>query len=278
MRLGAPLFERIADPGDWIEALRVHGFTAAYCPLDHTADDATVAAYADAAARAGIVVAEVGAWSNPLAPDEEQAGQARALCEARLDLADRIGARCCVNISGSRGEPWDGHHPLNLTRDTFDRIVEITRGIIDAVKPTRSYFTLETMPWMYPDSVESYVDLVEAIDRERFAVHFDPVNLICSPHRYYGNGEIIRTFVERLGPRIRSCHAKDIALAQKLTTHLDEVRPGLGGLDYTTFLKELDKIDPDTPLMLEHLATEAEYAEAAEYIRTTAENAGLSFR
>ena len=51
---------------------------------------------------------------------------------------------------------------------------------------------------------------------------------------------------------IKSCHAKDIALSEKLTTHLDEVRPGLGGLDYATFLRELDKLDPDTLLMIEH--------------------------
>ncbi|MHC4542678.1 MAG: sugar phosphate isomerase/epimerase, partial [Planctomycetota bacterium] len=82
-----------------------------------------------------------------------------------------------MNISGSRGERWDGPSPKNFTDETFDIIVATTRAIIDEVKPTRTYFTLETMPWAYPDSADSYVALLKAIDRKRFAVHLDPVNL-----------------------------------------------------------------------------------------------------
>jgi sugar phosphate isomerase/epimerase len=52
---------------------------------------------------------------------------------------------------------------------------------------------------------------------------------------------------------------------------LEEVRPGQGNLDYVTFLGELDRLDPDTPIMLEHLPNQEEYALAAEYIRTVAQ-------
>ena len=111
-------------------------------------------------------------------------------------------------------------------------IVETTRSIIDAVKPKRTYYTLETMPWAYPDSPDSYLALLQAIDRERFAVHLDPVNLICSPQRYYSSGRLIRECFEKLGPHIKSCHAKDILLQTKLTTHpgRGSSRPGGPGL------------------------------------------------
>jgi sugar phosphate isomerase/epimerase len=224
------------------------------------------------------VIAEVGAWSNPLAPDEKTAAAALAHCKRCLALADRVGARCCVNISGSRGQQWDGPDPRNLTEDTFDRIVQCVREIIDEVAPTRADYTLETMPWMYPDSTESYARLLEAVGRERFGVHFDPVNLICSPQRYYGSGEVIREFVAKLGPRIRSCHAKDILLQTRLTTHLDEVAPGHGGLDYRAYLGELSRLESDTPLIIEHLGTEEEYDRAAGAIRTIALETGVQFR
>jgi sugar phosphate isomerase/epimerase len=175
-----------------------------------------------------------------------------------------------VNVAGSRGEEWYGPHEDNLTPDTFGLIVESVRSILDAVRPTRTYYTLEAMPWIYPDSPDSYLALLEAVDRDRFAVHLDPVNLISSPQRYYGNAALLRECFEKLGPYIRSCHAKDIALSGRLTTHLDEVRPGLGGLDYDTFLRELGRLDPDTPLMLEHLETEADYVLAAEHVREVA--------
>ncbi len=276
IRLGGPAFEKGKDPDAWVSALKNLGYSAAYCPVGANASDDVVKAYASAAERANIIIAEVGAWSNPISPDEKIRKEALAKCRTQLALADRIGARCCVNIAGSRGEIWDGHSPDNFTDATFDMIVETTRSIIDDVKPTRTFFTLETMPWAYPDSADSYLQLFKAIDRKRFAVHLDPVNLICSPQRYYGNGELIRECFRKLGPNIKSCHAKDILLQQKLTTHLDEVRPGAGGLDYVTFLKELSRLK-DVPLMLEHLPNAEEYRLAAEYVRSVGAGAGVSF-
>jgi sugar phosphate isomerase/epimerase len=258
--------------------VRAAGYSAAFCPVEGSADEDTVRAYADAAKAANIVIAEVGAWSNPMSSDAETRRAALEKCQRQLDLADRIGARCCVNIAGSRGEKWDGHHPDNLTEETFDLIVETVRRIIDAVKPTRSFYTLETMPWMFPDSPDCYLRLIKAIDRETFAVHLDPTNLICSPQRYYGNGALIRECFEKLGAYIKSCHGKDIALHDKFMVHLDEVRPGLGNLDYRMFLRELDKLDPNTPLMLEHLPSEEEYNLAAQYVRSVAEEIGVTIR
>ena len=277
MRLGGPTFVPYSDPAGWIAALRHHGYTAAFCPVGNDADAATIRAYEDAAAAAGIVIAEVGAWSNPMSPDEAIRAAALDLCKRQLALADQIGARCCVNIAGSLGEKWDGPCALDLTQDTFDLIVETTRDIIDSVKPTRSWYTLETMPWMYPDSADSYLQLFRAIDRERFAVHMDPVNLVNCPSRYFNTGALIADCFDKLGPHIKSCHGKDIALGQNLTVHLDEVRPGLGNLDYRAFLTELSKLDRDTPLMLEHLPNEAEFALAGDHVRGVAGALGLGF-
>jgi sugar phosphate isomerase/epimerase len=265
------------DPDDWIDQLRQHDYGTAVFPLDYTAEPDVVQAFVDAARAANIVIAEVGAWSNPISADDELRRKAIAYCQNQLALADTVGARCCVNIAGSRGNPWDSPHPDNLTTETFALIVDTTREIIDAVRPTRTYFALETMPWAYPDSPESYLQLVEAIDREQFAVHLDPVNLISSPQRYFRNGELIRECFRLLGPMIRSCHAKDIRLSKSLTVHLDEVQPGLGALDYATFLRELSRLDPDTSLIMEHLPDAAQYDAAASCIRGVAEREGLHF-
>jgi len=275
MRLGAPLPDPVSDPALWVAAVKAKGYRAAYCPLDGSEDFATIRAFAQAAEQAGIVIAETGAWSNPLSPVESIRSSAMEKCEIMLALADEIGARCCVNIAGSLGKKWDGPHPADLTAETFDLIVETTRAIIDAVRPKRTYFTLEPMPWMYPDSIESYERLIRAIDRPQFGVHFDPVNLINSPQRYFFNGNFILDFIAHLGSEIRSVHAKDILLQDNLTVHLDEVRPGLGGLDYRTLLRGLDRLEPDLPLMLEHLPQASEYDLAAAYVRGVAEDVGV---
>ena len=245
--------------------------------MNPDADEKLIRAFRDEALKSNIIIAEVGAWSNPISPDEETSKKAIAKCVEALVLAEKINARCCVNISGSRNpKEWDGPHPENLTAATFDLIVETTRKIIDEVKPTRTFFSLEPMPWAYPDSVDSYLRLIKAVDRKRFAVHFDPVNLVTSVQILYKNGDMIRYAIKKLGSYIKSCHAKDIIIREDAAqTQLEEVRPGLGLLDYKALLTELNKL-PDVPLMIEHLNTAEEYKQSANYIRNTGTSLGLS--
>lgn len=274
MRLGGPLFQNFSDPDSWIAALRERGYRAAYCPVQHMGDG--IHDHMQAAQNADIVIAEVGVWNNPLNRDEQARRKAIDDCQQRLALADTLGALCCVNISGSRGNMWNAPDPDNLTDETFDLIVETVRAIIDAVKPTRTFYTLETMPWLYPDSADIYEKLLRAIDRKQFGAHFDPANLVNSPDRYYHNDVLIREFVSRLGPHIKSCHARDVVLtAGHLPLHLDECRPGQGYLNYRVFLQELQRVNPEMPLMLEHFTQEEDYILAADYIRKVARDAGV---
>jgi sugar phosphate isomerase/epimerase len=276
VRLGSPLPRTWDDPAGWIAALEQRGFRAAYWPLGDDADAETADAYAAAATAAGIVIAEIGAWSNPISPDERTRAAALELCKRRLALADRVGARCCVNIAGSRGEGWDGPHPDNLSRDTFALIVDSVREIVDAVEPQRTFYSLEPMPWALPDSPDSYLELIAAVERPQFGVHLDPVNLVNSPARFYDTAGLLRECFAKLGPHIKSCHAKDVSLAGELTVHLAEVRPGLGSLDYRVLLTEMDRLDPDTPLLVEHLADDGEYAAATAHIRSVAAELGVA--
>jgi sugar phosphate isomerase/epimerase len=256
------------SPQSWIAAHVERGYRAAVCPIDHNAAGDVVDAYRRAAEAADIVIAEVGVWRNTIGPDAAEREAAIAFAQRRLDLADRIGARCCVNGPGSRSADGYGPHPDNLTPETFDMIVETTRRIIDDVQPTRTYFTLEPMPWIYPHSPESYLDLIRAIDRPRLAVHMDPVNMINSVERYYESGAFIRHCFELLGPLIRSCHAKDILIRTPLTLHLDECLPGTGALDWQAYVMSIDAVDVDMPLVIEHLSTDAEYRSAAGFLRS----------
>lgn len=270
MRLGGPVFPDRMTPETWAESLRMKRYRAAYCPLTPAASAAERAEFRAAAAEIDVVIAEVGAWSNPLSPDPEEADAAFRKIVDSIRLAEDVRARCCVNIAGSCGPKWDGPDSRDLTDETFDTIVRLVQRMLDESGPEHTSYALEPMPWMYPDSAESYERLLHAIDRPRFAVHYDPVNLVSSPRTYFSTGLEIEDFVSRLGEHIVSVHAKDIVLRDRLTTHLDECIPGEGGLDYDALLRELDRLDPDLPVMTEHLMTEDDYDRAAMHIRTVA--------
>lgn len=277
MRFGAPLYGGWQGPEGWIRTLREKGFDAAYCPVALDASDAEIAEYAQAARENDIVIAEVGAWNNnPLHPDPKVAEEAYAGIVRSMVLADKLGAECCVNVCGSCGTVWDGPHPDNLTRKTFDRIVAYVRRLLAEVQPKSTAFSLEMMPWMYPTTAEENLELIGAVGSSHFVAHLDLVNITCSPRLYFENGAMIRHSFEVLGKHIRSVHAKDIILREKLTTHLDEVRPGLGFFDYKALLTSVEATDKQIPVMLEHLPSEEEYTLAAAYVRGVAAELGIA--
>ena len=267
MRLGAPVFEKYESAEEWALFHKKYGYRAAYSPINNKNDLDKKDEFIKAAEKYDIVIAEVGAWSNPMSLNPEERKKAIKYCKEQLFVADEMGAACCVNIAGNVGEKWDGHSDQNFKKETFEQIVETTRKIIDAVKPTRTYFTLEMMPWMYPHNQRSYLNLVHAVARERFAVHIDIANIIKSPVRYYNSPDIIRACFRKLGRYIKSVHVKDVFMSQDMTTHISEIMPGKGNIDLKCLVEETRRRNPDIPLMLEHLATKEEYLEAGEYMK-----------
>jgi|APLow6443716910_1056828.scaffolds.fasta_scaffold83691_2 sugar phosphate isomerase/epimerase len=276
VRLGGPVYGKFDDPVQWIRAVKALRYGAAVCPVQPGASPERIRSFSSEAKRNNILISEVGVWNNLFDPDETARKAAINKNVISLQLADEIGACCCVNISGAKGEIWDGPYPGNYLKETFDQIVENVRYIIDQVKPKNTFYTLEPMPFMLPDSPDSYLELIKAIGRDRFAVHLDPVNMISNPRRYFNNAEFLRECFSKLGPYIKSVHAKDIIIMPELTVHLEERRPGLGSLNYAVFLQEMSKLK-DIPMMMEHLDKQEEYLLAAEYIRKTGSESGISF-
>ena len=277
VRLGGPIFLKSDDPAALAGEHRRLGYTAAYCPSAKTTDTDRIRAIRDAFAAQNVVVAEVGAWKNMLDPDAAVRKENLAYVTDRLALADAVGARCCVDIAGSyHPKIWYGMNPRNLSRDFFDATVANCRTVLDAVKPTRTLFTIEMMPWSIPDGPDSYLDLIKAVDRRRFAVHLDICNVVNSPARFYNNKTVIEECFRKLGRWIASCHAKDLAWIPEYNVHFAEVVPGRGEIDYSAYLRQLSQLPVDAPLMLEHLKSSEEYDEGRAYIQRTAASAGVA--
>jgi len=277
VRLGGPVFLNSDDPAQLAHEHRRLGYSAAYCPAAQSTDTDRIREIRDAFKAENVVVAEVGAWKNMLEPDAPARKANLAYVTERLALADAVGARCCVDIAGSYNPKyWYGMNPGNLSREFFDATVQNSRQVIDAVKPTRTRFTIEMMPWSLPDGPDSYLELIKAVDRRSFGVHLDVCNVINSPTRFYNNKAVIEECFRKLGPWIASCHAKDLAWIPEYNVHFAEVVPGRGEIDYATYLREISKLPVDAPLMLEHLKTSEEYDEGRAYIRRVASQTGIS--
>lgn len=285
LRLGGQNIAYEGDPEAWVQAHVAFGYSAAYMPNVSLDNRDEIAALTRALKRADILLAEGGAWRNLIAHDPATRQANLDYACRQLALADELGARTVVafhGTAGHAGDPWQlspnydyGPHPDNQTEAGFQRAVDTARHIIDTVKPKRTRFSLEMVPWLVTDTPQNYLKLLKAIDRPAFAAHIDAVNMVISPRHYFNTGAMIREAFEILGPWIVSAHAKDVILQGgpgTISFHLDEVPPGEGNLDYAAYVTEVARLG--IPLMLEHFDAEG-HRRGLAHIKAVAKGLGL---
>lgn len=267
MRLGTSSPLQHVSAKDWAEKQTLLGCRAVVFPLSSDAPSEKIDEYVKEAKEHDLLIAEVGIWRNALSPDPDDRMAQRDYCVAQLKLADRIGARCAVNVAGAMGPRWDGHYKENFSTDTRSEIVKMVQEIIDRAEVKNTFFTLEPMPWMIPTGPEDYARLLEEVNRERFAVHMDIINMTNSMERYYQPEKLIDRCAELLGDKIRSCHIKDIHLKEEYTFQLQECAPGQGEFPLRYYVEKMNGIDSEMPVILEHLSNDREYVHYMKYLK-----------
>ena len=276
MRIGLSSALKHEKPKEWAEQMKALGCRAIVFPVDYTASDNEIADYVDAARANDLVIAEVGIWRNVFAIDPVERMAARERAVGQLRLADEIGARCCVNVAGTYGGPvWDGGYRENFSEEAWKLLVQYTQELIDEVRPTRTEYSIEQMPWMYPTGPDECLKLLEDVNRRAFGMHLDIVNMINCPERYFFADEFMEDCFQKIGDRVSSCHLKDIRLRNELTFQLEETYCGNGSLNIEKYISLINKADPDMPVIIEHLTTDEEYKASLTYVMDRLEKAGI---
>lgn len=266
MKLGVATNLEHNHPEDWAQKHHSLGCKSVIFPVDYKCDEALIQQYMKAAEKYDLTIAEVGVWVSPISRDEEARACAKEACIGQLKLADKIGAKCCVNVTGSLGDVWLGPCSDDLKEETWDIVVQSIQEIIDEANPKNTYYTIEAMPWMIPMSPEQYSKLIEDVDRKQFGIHLDIVNWITNPEKYFYNGAFIEKCFSILNDNIRSCHLKDIVLKDELTFQLKEVACGQGSFDLEKYVEKINEIDKNIPMLIEHLESEEQYRESFAYV------------
>ena len=268
MYLGVSSSLEHKNPKDWAKKHVELGLKSVVFPVDYLAGEETVMEYKKAADEAGLLIAEVGVWKNTLAKDPSERQKNIDYAIGQLKMAEKIGARCCVNVIGTPyGPRWDGGYRENFSDECWDMAVKMIQRLIDTVKPVNTKFSIESMPWMIPSSPDEYLKLIKKVNRKEFGAHLDVVNMITSPERYFYNDDFLRECFTKLEGKICSCHLKDIKLKEEYTFQLEECACGKGSLDIELYEKLATKEDPTMPMIIEHLTTDEEYLASVEYVK-----------
>lgn len=286
IKLGRYGVDYKGDPEAYVRQYVEEGYRAIYAPELKPGDPA-IKALVKAVADAGLVIGEAGAWRNLVAHDEARRKANLQYAVDTLAAADEMGVVACVAFHGTvghAGDPWQlsdnydyGPHPDNLGEAGFQRMVDTARYVIDTVKPKRTKFSLEMVPWLITGTPQEYHRLILAVDRPQFAAHIDAANMITSPQFYFDTPRMLREGFALLAPYVVSAHAKDIVMQGgpgRISFHMDEVPPGEGMLDYRAYLRELNALGRDVPLMLEHF-DKPDYDRGRDHIRKVGREIGV---
>jgi len=231
--------------------------------------------------REGLRVPELGCYINLIPPDELQR---RAAVDRIRSALQQAKAFCCpavATVAGTRdpsGEPFWAAHPENFTAVAWVALCRSVEEILQTAEELGVDFCLEPLIHTPLNTVGTLRQILDEMRSERLKILFDPVNLI-TMDEYFRTGDFLKLAFDVLGDSIAAAHAKDTLLQRdRLTLHVDEVRAGLGNLDYETFLRCMDGLPEDTPLAIEHLQKDEDFALARDYIEGIARKIGVDIR
>ena len=120
---------------------------------------------------------------------------------------------------------------------------------------------------MVPTGPGEYEQLIRDVDRKHFGVHMDMANWMCSHRRYFGQEAFMDKVFAKLGDRIKSCHLKDVKLLSDYTFQIKEVTCGEGELNLEYYAKKINEVNPELPVLIEHLHSEREYLASLCYVQ-----------
>ncbi|MSS71154.1 MAG: sugar phosphate isomerase/epimerase [Candidatus Latescibacteria bacterium] len=215
-----------------------------------------------------------GYWQCLIHPDEGQRWQAVHTLQEALRVAGDIGARGIDTGPGSMSPtgPWNPH-PDNWNPGSREQLIKSLRECAKAAEDQDVFLSLEGHQLVTLEDADVMREVLDAVGSPYVRCDFDPVNWI-TLKTVFQTGPAIDQMVDALDHRIVSAHAKDIVIEDRLTLHLETVPAGRGLLDYRTFLRRLEALDPEYPVIVE-AAGEKDLPEVSAFLRRTAEEGGI---
>lgn len=259
MRLGISYFSGIKEAGKWASELHHAGARSVVFPLTYQDSMDDIHAFQKAAQDYDLEIAEVQAWANPMAKNRRDAEMATEKIVEQLKLADYIGARCCLNISGSNGPVWNQYYPSNFDPDFYRRTIEMVQTIIDKADPQRTSYAMEAMPWMVPTGPDEYLAMIRDVNHPRFGVHLDIANWMNSFDRLRFQRVFMDEVFAKLRGQILSCHLHDVGLQQGSMVRFEELPLGTGLLDVAYFMEKADNESPHLSVILDRQDSKRAY-------------------
>ena len=216
-----------------------------------------------------------GYWQPLIHPDQATRREAVLVIRQALRLAGVLDAFSVVTGPGSLNPdgPW-WPHPYNWTTQARNCLIDSLREASDAAEESGVYLCLEGHQLVTLESAVVTAEILHIVDSPWVKVNVDPVNWT-TRETIYSAGTGIQQMFRELEGYVISGHAKDVVIENQLTLHLSERPLGQGLLDLPFFLRALEAVGPETPLIVEHETSHSELVETLDFVRRTCHEIGV---
>jgi len=196
---------------------------------------------------AGVEVALIGAYFNPVHSDSSKVERCKAVFRDYLDNALALGCEAVGSETGSFNDDKWTYHPLNRTEEALVRVADTFRGLCDHAAQRGVKVAIEGAAGHVCYDVATLQRATEMIGRDNLDIIFDIYNYLDAGNcRQYK--EILTDGIATFGKRIRCWHIKDCVMGGEKPV---QVPVGKGELDFEFIFSAIKAHDPDARLVLE---------------------------
>lgn len=215
-----------------------------------------------------------GYWQPLIHPDEAERRQAVRVLQQALKIAGDLGARGIDTGPGSLNStgPWNPH-PENWNLESRQQLIKSLKESAPAAEDNQVYLSLEGHQLVVLENEQVTKEILDAVGSPWVRSDLDPANWI-TLKTIFRTDEAIHQMFDVLSEHIVSGHAKDVTITNAHTLHLPTTSVGKGMLDFKTYLRRMEDLNPDYPLIVEG-SSEAELPEASTFLHRTAQELGI---
>ncbi|MFC1551419.1 TIM barrel protein [Candidatus Latescibacterota bacterium] len=298
VRLGAYLNPQtankfIGDPDGLIESFSAQGQTALVVPGEFLLPlkSSEISGFNAVLKKYDVIVSAVmgNRYTNFIHPDLSFRQQYLKNLARYMELAESVNCPAVPTICGTLApETPEGAtfqelftkeyrysmHPDNWSLSTWKLLVKNIRQVLNDTSGMKVSIAMEAQVTTTIDGPLAHRRLIDDVGNSRLGVEFDPVNMISIDNFYYTT-ELLNESFDLLGESILTCHAKDTTIwPNTQTVHVQEVCPGRGVMDYTTYFALMSNFDWPRMLLPEHIPAD-QFPEAYAYLRKMAAETGV---
>lgn len=194
---------------------------------------------------AGINIAMLGAYFNPIHSNKEKVQQSINNFKAHLRQAKKLGATIVGSETGSYNDDQWTFHEQNSSEKAFLEVKRIFAELLEVAQEEGTFVAIEPAYQHVISTPKRLKRLIDELHHPNVVVTFDLFNLLYIGN-YQAQHQLIDEMIELFGDKIRIVHAKDFIVENQ---QIKQVAPGQGLLDYPYLLTKLRQL-PQEPILI----------------------------